>query len=129
MTETERLLLAEALRHADLALESLDRLIGFCEKKGMGDHDGFRERLVRICRSSDISYEKKVRLVAAGMKRFSFLCRLDIERDILKSFRDDLTRLAAGRRIPYTDIPYWRSEYYANMAAVFVLDYEIGESG
>ncbi len=62
--------------------------------------------------------------VAYGMKKFSFLCRLDDHRNELKAFCDDLGMLAEGQRVPHSEIPFWRDEYYENMAAIYVLDHD-----
>ncbi len=128
MTDSERDLLQETLNRVALALESMERLIEASTKKGMLDHHRLRKRLLRICRSPDIPREKKVKLIAYGMKKFSFLCQLDDHRNELKSFCDSLTMLAKGQRVPASEIPYWRGEYYANMAAIYVLDHDEDES-
>ncbi len=63
--------------------------------------------------------------IAGLMRRFTFLCRLDDQRNELQSLRDDFVTLESGQQVPASDIPHWRREFYTDMAAMMVLDQQL----
>ena len=56
------------------------------------------------------------------MQRFTFLCRLDDQRNELQALYDNLSSFMTGEQVPPSDIPYWRNEFYEDMAAILILD-------
>ena len=120
-------LLQETICHTRLAFESMERLIAASTKGGMEDHIRFRNKILRIRRSPDISPQKKARLIAYGMKKFSLLCRLDDLRNELQAFLEDLESVAEAKKVSASDIPFWRDEFYDLLATIYVIDHETAE--
>ena len=105
----------------------MKRLIAVSTASGMKDPIRFRNKILRIRRSKDLSPKKKARLIAYGMKKFSLLCRLDDLQNMLHVFRDALTSVAETKKISGSDMPLWRDEFYKVMSAIYVLDQESDE--
>ena len=120
-------LLQETMRHTQLAVNSMERLIAVSTLSGMKNPIRFRNKILRIRRSKAIPQRKKARLIAYGMKKFSLLCRLDDLQNSLQIFFNNLTSVAETKKISVSDIPFWRKEFYEVMSAIYVLDQESDE--
>ncbi len=124
MTESERDLLQETIRHARIAFETMERLVDVSTKTGMDDLDVFQKRMLKIGVSETIPRRKKIKLLSYGMKQVSLLCRLDDLRNEMQATLDDLTNLAGQQKISASSIPIWRDEFYKLLATIYVVDRE-----
>ena len=116
--------LDDVVTHIAQALDSLDRLIASHESRTAKDQRILRRMIRQLSRPNRVPAEKRVKKLAELMRNFTFLCRLDDHRSDLESIRDDLVLLHEAQRVPASDVPHWRREFYTAMAAVLVLDRE-----
>ena len=116
--------LNDVVLHISLALDALDRLIASQESRTATDQRILRRMVRRLCRPHRLPPEQRVKKIAGLMRRFTFLCRLDDQRNELQSLRDDFVTLESGQRVPASDLPHWRREFYTDMAAMMILDRE-----
>ena len=114
-----------ATRNISRALDALDRLIAAQEARTATDQRILRRMVHRLCCPNRLPPEQRVKKIAGLMRRFTFLCRLDDQRNELQSLRDDFVTLESGQRVPASEIPHWRREFYTDIAAMMILDQQL----
>ncbi len=117
--------LNDVVLHISHALDALDRLIASQESRTATDQRILRRMVRRLCRPNRLTPQQRAKKIAGLMRRFTFLCRLDDQRNELQSLRDDFVTLESGQCVPASEIPHWRREFYTDMAAMMVLDQQL----